>query len=265
MTLTQPNQALHVTLEEKKGLRQGDTYSDALTGMPFIYVEGGCFEMGKPASEEGSDVDERPHRACVNQGSGQWVGRYEVTQGQWQAVMGSNPSHFKSCGSNCPVETVSWDDVQEFIRKLNSRTGKSFRLPTDAEWVYACRSGGKSQEYCGESTEDSVGWHVGNSDGETHRVGLKQPDGLGLYDMSGNVWEWNCTMYDDDNGFFLERSDLLAPKFQLGCATLEAPASHKGSPYLVHSSILAAHATPEHWDITHSASAQKKQLSRCIS
>lgn len=104
--------------------------------------------------------------------------------------MGSNPSYFK--GSNLPVETVSWDDCQEFIRKLNSMTGQKFRLPTEAEWEYAARGGNKSKGYIysGSNNIDSVSWYDGNSGDETHPVATKSPNELGIYDMSGNVWEW---------------------------------------------------------------------------
>jgi formylglycine-generating enzyme required for sulfatase activity len=117
------------------------------------------------------------------------IGKHEVTQGQWKMVMGSNPSNFKSCGDNCPVERVSWDDAQQFINKLNSMTGKRYRLPTEAEWEYACRAGG-AEEYCGSNKIDAVAWYEGNSGRETHPVGQKQANAWGIHDMSGNVWEW---------------------------------------------------------------------------
>ena len=160
----------------------------------MVYVEGGSFMMGATA-EQGSDAldNEKPaHQVTLSSFS---IGRYEVTQEEWQAVMGSNPSEFK--GSRKPVEQVSWNDCESFISKLNSITGKNFRLPTEAEWEFASRGGIKSQgyKYSGSNNLNSVAWYYDNSGNTTHDVGLKSPNELGIYDMSGNVWEWCSDWY----------------------------------------------------------------------
>ncbi len=126
------------------------------------------------------------------------LGKYEVTQAQWkqmwQEMMGNNPSHFQNC-DQCPVENVSWNDAQEFIKKLNAMNdGYTYRLPTEAEWEYACRAG-TSGDYAGDL--DSMAWYKNNSGGQTHPVGQKQPNGFGLYDMHGNVWEWVEDLFHD--------------------------------------------------------------------
>ena len=155
----------------------------------MVYVQGGTFMMGA-TSEQGSDAydNEKPaHQVTLSSFS---IGRYEVTQEEWQAVMGSNPSWFK--GPKRPVENVSWDDCQAFIKKLNEMTGKQFRLPTEAEWEFASRGGIKSQgyKYSGSNNLNSVAWYADNSGNTTHDVGQESPNELGIYDMSGNVWEW---------------------------------------------------------------------------
>ena len=161
----------------------------------FVRVPGGTFEMGC-GSRSGCDDNEKPvHTVWVESFE---IGRYEVTQGQWKAVMGSNPSEFSSCGEDCPVEKVSWDDAQRFIAKLNTKGQGKYRLPTEAEWEYACRSGGKQEKYSGGNDVDSVAWHKNNSNNKTHRVGQKSPNKLEIYDMSGNVWEWVQDRYARD-------------------------------------------------------------------
>ena len=164
----------------------------------MVRVKGGTFTMGA-TSEQGSDAesDEKPtHQVTLSSFS---IGKYEVTQEEWQAVMGDNPSSFK--GTKRPVESVSWNDCQVFIRKLNAMTGKRFRLPTEAEWEYAARGGNRSirYKYAGSDKLDRVAWYYSNSGSATHDVGQKTPNELGLYDMSGNVFEWCQDWYGSYN------------------------------------------------------------------
>ncbi|TVQ96995.1 MAG: DUF1566 domain-containing protein, partial [Desulfovibrionales bacterium] len=170
----------------------GATWTDPVTGMEFVWVPEGCYQMGCGAWADSCSENEKPvHEVCLD---GFWMGKYEVTQGQWTRIMGSNPSYFQS-GDTYPVERVSWNDVQGFITALNSQGSSTFRLPTEAEWEFACRSGGREEKYCGGDELDSLGWYSGNSGGRTHEVGTKTANGLGIYDMSGNVWEWVSDKY----------------------------------------------------------------------
>lgn len=174
----------------------GTTYTDSTTGMEFVLVKGGCYQMGCGSWTDSCYDDEKPvHEVCVDHF---YMGKHEVTQGQWGKVMGNNPSHFKKCGESCPVEEVSWEDVQEFIKKLNDQTGGKYRLPTEAEWEYACRSGGKKEKYSGGKSTDSTAWHGFNSGEQTRKVGTKTPNGLEIYDMNGNVYEWVRDVFDSD-------------------------------------------------------------------
>ena len=155
----------------------------------MVKVEAGSFNMGAtPEMQAPYEVEKPVHRVTLT--NNYYIGKYEVTQALWQAVMGSNPSYFK--GDDLPVEQVSWNDCQDFISKLNAMTGKRFRLPSEAEWEYAARGGKKSRgyQYSGSNTLGDVAWYEGNSGSKTHAVGTKQPNELGIYDMTGNVYEW---------------------------------------------------------------------------
>ena len=164
-----------------------------VTGMEFVFIKGGCFEMGD-AFGDGDSAEKPVHEVCVDDF---YLGKYEVTQGQWEKVMGRNPSRFK--GRDNPVETVTWNDVQRFMERLNSKSARKYRLPTEAEWEYAAKSGGKREIFSGTNQEGELGqyaWYSNNPGNQTHPVGQKEPNGLGLYDMSGNVWEWCADWYD---------------------------------------------------------------------
>ena len=160
----------------------------------MVFIKGGCFQMGDTFGD--GYAGEKPvHEVCVNDF---YIGENEVTQGEWKALMDNNPSVNKG-GDDYPVDSTEWEDVQEFIKKLNVKTGKSYRLPTEAEWEYAARSGGKKDKFAGTSNESELkeyAWYYGNADNETHPVKQKKPNALGLYDMSGNVWEWASDLYD---------------------------------------------------------------------
>ncbi len=166
------------------------TYTVNGVSFTMVPVTGGTFTMGATA-EQGTDAgsDEKPTHLVTL--SDYYIGETEVTEGLWQAVMGSNPS-YDVRGSNIPVERVSWDDCQTFISKLNTLTGKQFRLPTEAEWEYAARGGSESADYkyAGSNKIGEVAWMAVNSYEQKHPVATKEPNELGLYDMSGNVWEW---------------------------------------------------------------------------
>jgi formylglycine-generating enzyme required for sulfatase activity len=158
-------------------------------GMNLALIPAGEFMMGSPETEkERFDIEGPQHRVKITKAF--YMGTTEVTQAQWKAVMGANPSHFQ--GDDFPVETVSWDDCQEFLKKLSAKEGKTYRLPTEAEWEYACRAGSTTRFNAGDDDNalDGAGWYGGNSENKTHPVGQKKPNAWGLYDMHGNVWEW---------------------------------------------------------------------------
>ena len=181
----------------------GDTFTNTL-GMTFVKINAGTFWMGSPSDEADLDSDETRHQVTLTKGY--YLQTTEVTQGQWKAVMGDNPSYFSSCGDDCPVERVSWNDVQDFISALNTMEGTTkYRLPTEAEWEYACRAGTTTPFSFGNCLSTSQANYDGNypytgcSSG-TYRetpiaVGILGTNAWGLYDMHGNVWEWCSDWY----------------------------------------------------------------------
>jgi formylglycine-generating enzyme required for sulfatase activity len=161
----------------------------------MVFVKGGCFEMGD-TFDEGEDDENPVHEICVDDF---YIGKYEVTQTEWSEIMSIRSDVNES--DNYPVENVSWEDVHNYIMKLNTKTGKKYRLPTEAEWEYAARSGGEKERWAGTSDEPGLkdyAWYEDNSDRMAHSVGQKKPNGLGIHDMCGNVWEWVSDNYDGE-------------------------------------------------------------------
>jgi len=176
---------------EKKPLISIEEITSSTLGAKFVLIPAGTFMMGSPSNEQGRDNDEILHQVTISRSF--FMQTTEVTQGQWKRVMENNPSHFNSCGDDCPVENVSWKNVQEFISKLNRMEGNNqYRLPTEAEWEYAARAETTTRFHSGNSNKDlsNVGWYKENAESKTHAVEQKNPNAFGLYDMHGNVWEW---------------------------------------------------------------------------
>jgi len=185
-------------------------------GIEMVFVKGGTFTMG---SNDGESDEKPAHQVTL---SDFYIGKYEVTQKQWREIMGasaslSDPSRFTDC-DDCPIENISWNDVQEFIKKLNQKTGKTYRLPTEAEWEYAARGGSKPDvkrsrnsdfKYSGSNNIQKVAWFIDNSGRKTQPIGQKKPNELGIYDMTGNVDEWCSDWYGSD---YYKNSPAINPK-----------------------------------------------------
>jgi len=175
----------------------GEVKTNSL-GMEMIWCPPGTFLMGSPESEEGWRSTEIQHEVTLTKGF--WIARHPVTQGQWETVMGSNPSHFKLSGKDAPVEQVNWQEAMDFCARLTGSDSAdgSYTLPTEAQWEYACRAG-TTGPYAGSSL-DILGWHRSNSGSKTHSVGQKEPNPWGIHDMHGNVYEWCLDWYEEDLG-----------------------------------------------------------------
>jgi formylglycine-generating enzyme required for sulfatase activity len=168
----------------------GTIFTEPKTGMEFVWIPGGCFMMG---SDDGEQYEKPVHQVCLR---GFWLGKDEVTQAQYEKMIGSNPSDFK--GPTRPVDQVSWDDAVNYAMAMGYWTGIMVRLPSEAEWEYACRAGGQHKVYCGNGDPNALAWYGANSDDMTHPVGTRLGNAWGLHDMSGNVWEWVADCWNPD-------------------------------------------------------------------
>ncbi|MFP4453981.1 MAG: formylglycine-generating enzyme family protein, partial [Desulfobacterales bacterium] len=220
-------------------LTPAEVFTNSL-GMKFKWIGPGSFTMGSPATEAGRHMDEPQHQVTISKGF--YMQTTEVTQKQWRELMGSNPSYFKACGENCPVENISWQDAREFIKKLKAKYNMNYDLPTEAEWEYACRAGSKTAIYSGPlrilglnngPELEPIAWYGGNSCAEyngaedctgrqeaqircqrcgTHPVAMKRPNAWGLYDMLGNVWELCSDWYNNFPGGYQTGGPVTDPK-----------------------------------------------------
>lgn len=207
--------------------------TDPVTGMELAFIKGGVFMIGD-SRDKGAQNEKPAHDVLVPDF---FLARTPVTQRQWMEVMKNNPSHFKR-GLDCPVELVSWNDAQLFIKKLHDLTGINYRLPTEVEWEYAARSGGKNEIWAGTSDEAQLkdyAWIESNSGGTTQAVAGKKPNGLGLFDMTGNVWEWCSDWYDEKQYSRSSRSNPAGPKS--GTSRVSRGGSWSSTPYNLRNTI----------------------------
>lgn len=188
----QPVAVLSLDSISKLKNKPGDIWVEPATDMAFVWVPKDCFYMG---SNFGYSNEKPVHKVCLD---GFWIGKNEVTQGQWEKIMGNNPSYFKK-GSDYPVENINRIMVQEFIAKFENISGNRFKLPTEAQWEYAATGGNQRHIYSGSNNIDEVGWYRKNGGLTSHPIAKKKPNKFGLYDMSGNVGEWCEDIYEDNS------------------------------------------------------------------
>jgi formylglycine-generating enzyme required for sulfatase activity len=235
--------ALKKKIEAYYRTNPGDIITNSI-GMKLVYIPAGEFMMGSPSSESLRGRDEGPqHRVKISKGF--YIGQTEVTQAQYRAVMGTNPSHFQ--GDNNPVENVSWNDALTFCRKLSEKKSKTYTLPTEAQWEYACRAGSTTAFSFGNSQSSlrNYAWYSRNSDFKTHPVGQKQPNAFGLYDMHGNLWEWCQDWYEPD---YYSNSPLVDPiSVSFGSYRVLRGGSWLLGPALCRSAIRYGDA-PDNWN-----------------